>query len=194
MATEAAAYPVTFEVEYPERLSRWKVLFKPWLLALPTYFMLYIIASAIQYVVPFAFFSILFRRKYPRWSFDFLLGWFRYQYRVTAYGFNLWRDEYPALEDPQAVRLDIQYPEAETLNRWLPLVKWLLAIPHYIVLLFLSVAQFAVVIIVWFAILFTGRYPRGLFNFTVGVNRWGLRVTAYAFLLMRDEYPPFSIS
>jgi hypothetical protein len=189
-----ATYPVNFDVEYPERLSRWKVVFKPWLLALPAYFMLSIIGSAVQYVVPFALFSILFRRKYPRWSFDFLLALYRYQYRVVAYGFNLWRDEYPALEDPQAVRLEIQYPEMGTLNRWLPLVKWLLAIPHYIVLLFLFVAEFAVLIIAWFAILFTARYPKGLFDFTVGVNRWGLRVTAYAILLMRDEYPPFSMS
>jgi hypothetical protein len=193
MAT-AAAYPVTFEVKYPERLSRWKVVFKAWLLALPAYVMLYIVASAIQYVVPFAFFSILFRRRYPRWCFDFLLALYRYQYRVIAYAIDLWRDEYPALEDPQAIALDIQYPEAGTLNRWLPLVKWLLAIPHYIVLLFLFLVELAVLVVAWFAILFTARYPKGLFDFTVGVNRWGLRVTAYAFLLMRDEYPPFSLS
>jgi len=193
MAT-AAAYPVTFEVKYPERLSRWKVVFKAWLLALPAYVLLYIVASAIQYVVPFAFFSILFRRRYPRWCFDFLLALYRYQYRVIAYAFDLWRDEYPALEDPQAIALDIQYPEAGTLNRWLPLVKWLLAIPHYIFLLFLFLVELAVLVVAWFAILFTARYPKGLFDFTVGVNRWGLRVTAYAFLLMRDEYPPFSLS
>jgi hypothetical protein len=155
---------------------------------------LYIIGSAVQYVVPFAFFSILFRRKYPRWPFDFMLAFYRYQYRVIAYGIDLWRDDYPALEDPQAVRLDIQYPEPQTLNRWLPLVKWLLAIPHYIILLFLFFAGFAVVVIAWFAILFTTRYPKGLFDFTVGINRWGMRVTAYAFLLMCDEYPPFSLS
>jgi hypothetical protein len=113
---------------------------------------------------------------------------------VIAYAIDLWRDEYPALEDPQAIALDIQYPEAGTLNRWLPLVKWLLAIPHYIVLLFLFLVELAVLVVAWFAILFTARYPKGLFDFTVGVNRWGLRVTAYAFLLMRDEYPPFSLS
>ena len=190
----AAAYPVTFEVKYPERLSRWKVIFKAWLLALPAYVMLYIVVSAIQYVVPFAFFSILFRRRYPRWCFDFLLGLYRYQYRVIAYAFDLWRDEYPALEDPQAITLDIQYPEPESLNRWLPIVKWLLAIPHYIVLLFLFLVELAVLVVAWFAILFTARYPKGLFDFTVGVNRWGLRVTAYAILLMRDEYPPFSLA
>jgi hypothetical protein len=189
----AAAYPVTFDVEYPESLSRWKVVFKPWLLALPAYFMMYMIGSAVQYVAPFAFFSILFRRKYPRWTFDFLLAYYRYQYRVIAYGLNLWRDEFPALEDPQAVSLDIEYPEPETLNRWLPLVKWLLAIPHLIVLLFLFFAEFAVLVIAWFAILFTARFPKGLFDFTVGINRWGMRVTAYAFLLMCDEYPPFSL-
>ena len=194
MATAAPAYPVTFDVEYPERLSRWKVVFKAWLLALPAWVMLYIVASAIQYVVPFVFFSILFRRRYPRWCFDFLLTLYKYQYRVIAYAFNLWRDEYPALEDPQAITLDIQYPEADTLNRWLPLVKWLLAIPHYIVLFFLFIVELAVLVVAWFAILFTARYPKGLFDFTVGINRWGLRVTAYAFLLMRDEYPPFGLA
>jgi hypothetical protein len=193
MAT-ATTYPVTFDVEYPERLSRWKVVFKPWLLGLPAYFMLYLVEQGIGYIIPFAFFSILFRRKYPRWSFDFLLGFYRYQYRVAAYGLNLWRDEYPALEDSQAVKLDIEYPEADTLNRWLPIVKWLLAIPHLIILVFLFIAVFVVLIIAWFAILFTARYPKGLFDFTVGANRWGVRVAAYAFLLMRDEYPPFSLA
>jgi hypothetical protein len=107
----------------------------------------------------------------------------------------LLRDEYPSADQEQAVHVNILYPDAENdLNRWLPLVKWLLAIPHYIVLAFLYIAVFVVVIIAWFAILFTGRYPEGMFDFVVGVVRWSLRVTAYAFLLVTDRYPPFSLA
>jgi len=132
----------------------------------------------------------LFRRKYPRWWFDFLVNLLRYQYRINAY-VSLLRDDYPALEEDQAVHLEVDYPE--TLNRWLPLIKWLLAIPHYIVLFFLLIGVYVALIIAWFAILFTGRFPRGLFDFLVGVNRWSLRVSAYAFYLFTDDYPPFSL-
>jgi len=118
----------------------------------------------------------------------------RLEARIYSYLFLL-RDEYPSVDEEQAVHLDIVYPDAKNdLNRWLPLVKWLLAIPHYIVLLFLSIAAGVVVIIAWFAILFTGRYPRGMFDFVVGVLRWALRVSAYAFLLVTDRYPPFTLS
>jgi hypothetical protein len=104
-------------------------------------------------------------------------------------------DDYPSTVEEQKVHLDIDYPDAERdLNRWLPLVKWLLAIPHYVVLFFLSIAAFVVVVIAWFAILVTGHYPRGLFDFVVGVGRWALRVNAYAFLLVTDRYPPFSLN
>ena len=89
---------------------------------------------------------------------------------------------------------DSAYPDVRhSLNRWLPLVKWLLAIPHYIVLAFLYLAALVVVVIAWFAILFTGRYPRGLFDFLVGVGRWHNRVLAYALLLVTDQYPPFRL-
>jgi hypothetical protein len=112
---------------------------------------------------------------------------------VTLYA-ALLDDEYPSTDEQQALHLDIAYPDVPTdLNRWLPLVKWLLAIPHYIVLFFLGIAAFVSVVIAWFAILFTGRYPRGLFDFVVGVGRWGVRVGAYAFLLTTDRYPPFSL-
>jgi hypothetical protein len=136
---------------------------------------------------------ILFRQKYPRWWFDWNLQLLRFSNRVGAY-LALLRDEYPSTDEEQAVHLEIQYPDARSdLNRWLPLVKWFLAIPHYVVLLFLAVASVVVVIIAWFAILFTGRYPRGLFDFVVGVIRWSNRVTAYAFVLTTDRYPPFSL-
>jgi hypothetical protein len=136
---------------------------------------------------------ILFRQRYPRWWFDFALELTRFCARIGAYVVLL-TDRYPSTVEEQDVHLEIDYPDAERdLNRWLPLVKWLLAIPHYLVLIILSAAAFFAVIIAWFAILFTGRYPLGLFGFVVGVGRWWLRVQAYAFLLVTDRYPPFSL-
>ena len=136
---------------------------------------------------------ILFRRKYPRWWFDWNLEFTRFTTRVGAY-LGLLRDEYPSTDQEQAVRLELDYPDAERdLNRWLPIVKWILAIPHYIVLVILGVASILSVVIAWFAIIFTGRYPRRLFDFVVGVVRWELRVWAYMWLLITDRYPPFSL-
>ena len=137
---------------------------------------------------------ILFRQRYPRWWFDFAREIARFGTRIGAY-LALLTDEYPSTVEEQDVRLEIDYPDVERdLNRWLPLVKWLLAIPHYLVLIVLSVGVFFAVVIAWFAILFTGRYPRGLFDYVVGVARWALRVQAYAFLLVTDRYPPFSLA
>jgi Domain of unknown function (DUF4389) len=136
---------------------------------------------------------IIVRQRYPRWWFDFSRELTRFGYRVGAY-LVLLSDHYPSTVEEQAVHLEIDYPDVQNdLNRWMPLVKWLLAIPHYIVLGFLAIATFFAVVIAWFAILVTGQYPRGLFDFVVGVGRWGLRVNAYAFLLVTDRYPPFSL-
>ena len=136
---------------------------------------------------------IVFRQKYPRWWFNFNLELARFETRVLSY-LALMNDRYPSTDEKQSVHLDIDYPDVkQDLNRWLPLVKWLLAIPHYIVLVFLAIGAFFAVIVAWFAVLFTGRYPRGLFNFVEGVFRWGLRVEAYAFLLVTDRYPPFRL-
>lgn len=136
---------------------------------------------------------IVFREKYPRWWFDFNLQIARLETRVFAY-LALMSDQYPSTDEEQYVHLDLTYPDMkEDLNRWLPLVKWLLAIPHFIVLALLSIAAFVVVIFAWFAILFTGRCPRSMFDFIEGVIRWALRVQAYALLLTTDEYPPFSL-
>ncbi len=136
---------------------------------------------------------IIFRQRYPRWWFDFSRELTRFGYRVGAY-LVLLTGQYPSTVEEQAVHLEIDYPDVtHDLNRWMPLVKWLLAIPHYIVLAFLAIGTFFAVVIAWFAILATGHYPRSLFDFVVGVGRWGLRVNAYAFLLVTDRYPPFSL-
>jgi hypothetical protein len=137
---------------------------------------------------------ILFRQRYPRWWFDFARELARFGARIGAYA-TLATDEYPSTVEEQRIHLELDYPDAVNgLNRWLPLVKWLLAIPHLVVLFFLSIGAFFAVVIAWFAILFTGSYPRGLFDFVVGVGRWWVRVDAYAFLLITDRYPPFSLS
>jgi hypothetical protein len=136
---------------------------------------------------------IVFRGRYPRWWFDFARELTRFGTRVGAY-LALLTDRYPSTVEEQAVHIEIDYPDVERdLNRWMPLVKWLLALPHYLVLIVLFVAAIVAVVIAWFAILLTGRYPRPLFDFVVGVGRWSLRVGAYAFLLVTDRYPPFSL-
>lgn len=136
---------------------------------------------------------IIFRQRYPRWWFDFSRELTRFGYRVGAYA-ALLTDQYPSTVEEQSVHLEIDYPDVKNdLNRWMPLLKWLLAIPHYILLVFLGIAAFFAAIIAWFAILLTGQYPQALFDFIVGVGRWGLRVDAYAFLLVTDRYPPFSL-
>jgi Domain of unknown function (DUF4389) len=136
---------------------------------------------------------ILFRQKYPRWWFDWNLELTRFSGRVAVYA-ALLDDRYPSTDEPQSLRLDVPYPDVRTdLNRWMPLAKVFIAIPHYIVLVFLGFAAVVCIVIAWFAILFTGRYPRDLFDFVVGVGRWSVRVSAYAFLLATDRYPPFSL-
>ena len=190
-------YPLTFSVDYPDRqLSRLSTLFRLFA-AIPIYIVLATLSGGGSIGAGLLFFGpllmILFRRKYPRWWFDWNLELLRFTNRVGVYAV-LMDDRYPSTDDPQAVRLDIVYPDAQRdLNRWLPLVKWFLAIPHYVVLLFLLIGALVTIVIAWFAILFTGRYPRGLFEFIEGVIRWSNRVTAYAFVLVTDAYPPFRL-
>jgi hypothetical protein len=210
MAMPEAPYPVQFSVEYPDRpLNRLTTAFRifvavpilivlasvsseTWEFASRNYSVVVSGAGGLLFLGPLL--MILFRRKYPRWWFDWNVELQRFTNRVGAY-IALMDDHYPATDQQQAVHLDYVYPDASRdLNRWLPLVKWLLAIPHYIVLFFLWIAAIVVVIVAWFAILFTGRYPRGMFDFVEGVFRWGNRVIAYAFLLVTDRYPPFALS
>jgi len=206
-------YPVTFNVDYPDRdLDRLTSAFRI-VVAIPILAVLSLLTGAsLHYVttnnttnetatlatgggvlfLPLVLMNV-FRQKYPRWWFDWNLQVLRLSARVSAY-LALLDDHYPSTDEEQAVHLDFPYPDARQLNQWLPLVKWLLAIPHYIVLFFLAIGAIVAVIIAWFAVLFTGRYPRGLFDFVVGVMRWSNRVTGYAFTLVTDQYPPFSLA
>ena len=191
------AYPLQYDVDYPDRkLNRLTTFFRLFTI-IPIAIILgtvsggaYVGAGGLLLLGPFL--MILFRVKYPRWWFDWNQELLRFSARVTVYG-ALLDDRYPSTDERQSVRLDIVPPAPDQLNRWLPLVKWLLAIPHYVVLIFLAIGAYVAVIVAWFAILFTGRYPRALFDFVVGVGRWCARVTAYAFLLVTDRYPPFSL-
>jgi hypothetical protein len=203
------SYPLTYSVDYPDReLSRLSSFFRLFA-AIPIAIVLGTveganysvssgnsstqIATAGGILIAGPVLMILFRKKYPRWWFDWNLQLTRFIARVHAY-FVLMSDTYPSTDEEQYIHLEIVYPNVEEdLGRGMPLVKWFLAIPHYIVLFFLVIAAFVCVVIAWFAILFTGRYPRSLFDFVMGVQRWGLRVAAYAFLLATDKYPPFSL-
>lgn len=206
-------YPARIEIDYPERLSRVKTLFRI-VLILPIAFigalltggfigvdaqndaandLIQGLAATGGILFLATLLMLLFRRKYPRWWFDWNLEVTRFTTRVGVY-LGLLRDEYPSTDEQQAVHLELDYPDAaRDLNRFLPIVKWILAIPHYIALVVLWISVLVVTVIAWFAIIFTGRYPRGMFDFVVGVTRWSLRVEAYAWLLITDRYPPFSL-
>lgn len=212
MVTPSESYEARLDIDYPEQLDRVTTFFRLiWIIPILIILSL-LTATGNETVVTetgeqirttgggilgglfvATMLMILFRERYPRWWFDFARELVRFEARVGAYG-ALLTDRYPSTVDEQSVHLEIDYPDVEQdLNRWLPLVKWLLAIPHYIVLAVLAVIAIVAVVIAWFAILITGRYPRGLFDYVLGVGRWSLRVQAYAFLLVTDRYPPFSL-
>ncbi|HUF15246.1 MAG TPA: DUF4389 domain-containing protein [Acidimicrobiia bacterium] len=218
MVTSSEPYAARLDIDYPERLDRVTTFFRL-IWAVPALIILSLLSATASETVTVitetgetvskvtrsgagitgglfvaTMLMILFRVRYPRWWFDFARELTRLGARVGAY-LALLTDRYPSTVEEQSVHLDIDYPDVEQdLNRWLPLVKWLLAVPHYIVLAVLFVVAIVAVVIAWFVILFTGRYPRGLFDVVVGVGRWSLRVQAYAFLLVTDRYPPFSLN
>ena len=209
MAEKENIYPADLSIDYPDRpLDKVTTLFRLFTIIPIAIILALITASTYQWeanevayemggaggIIFFALvLMILFQQKYPRWWFDWNIALTKFSYRVITY-MGLLRDEYPSTDEEQAVHIKLDYPDVKKdLNRWLPLVKWFLAIPHYIVLAFLLIAAIVCVIIAWFAILFSGRYPIGLFNFVTGVLRWTLRVSAYAGLLITDRYPPFSL-
>jgi len=216
---DSREYAARLEIDYPERLDKLTTFFRlVWII--PIAIVLGLISGSGQMVNNKIFLDqagevvrrtrdsvgglasglaaatalmIIFRQRYPGWWFDFARELTRFHYRVCAYLFLL-TDHYPSAVEQQSVHLEIDYPNVPSdLNRWMPVVKWLLAIPHYVVLAFLAVGACFAAVVAWFAILFTGQYPRGLFDYIVGVGRWGLRVSAYAFLLVTDRYPPFSL-
>jgi hypothetical protein len=217
MATTTSTYAARLDVDYPETLDRVTTAFRL-IWVIPIAIVLSVLSAQATSTVTIVtttgqvvsqvqrtgggvagglfaatLLMILFRRRYPHWWFDFALQLSRFSARVGAY-LVLLTDRYPSTEDEQSVHLELDYPDAEKdLNRWLPLVKWFLVIPHLVVLAFLGLGAVVAVVVAWFAILFTGRYPRGLFDYVVGVGRWALRVQAYATLLVTDEYPPFTL-
>jgi membrane protein YdbS with pleckstrin-like domain len=212
MTAPPEPYAARLDIDYPERLDRLTTAFRLiWVIPIAIVLSL-ITATGTESVVTAGgeivvrtsggisgglwlatLLMIVFRLRYPRWWFDFARELTRFGSRVGAY-VALLTDRYPSTVEEQAVHLEIDYPDVErNLNRWLPLLKWLLAIPHYVVLFFLLIGAIVAVIVAWFAILLTGRYPRSLFGYVVGVGRWSLRVGAYAFLLVTDRYPPFSL-
>jgi len=214
MTTQPEMYAARLTIDYPEKLDRLTTLLRiVWIIPIAIILSL-LTATGNETVVSdtgervmrntgggitgglflATMLMIVFRQRYPRWWFDFARELTRFGARVGAY-FALLTDRYPSTVEEQTVHLEIDYPDVERdLNRWLPLVKWLLAIPHYIVLIFLVLIALVVIVVAWLAILITGGYPRSLFDFVVGVGRWGLRVNAYALLLVTDRYPPFSLS
>ena len=211
------SYPARLNIDYQEKLSRVTTIFR-YILVIPILIILGILTSGSESVTQtvsaagevftdtvstgagivgslflVTLLLILFRKRYPKWWFDFALALSRFALRISAY-LTLITDRYPSTEDEQNIHLDLDYPNAQTdLKRGMPLVKWFLAIPHFVILFFLWIAVLFVVFISWFAIIFTGRYPRGLFDFVVGVMRWTWRVEAYALLLATDKYPPFEL-
>lgn len=190
-------YAVRFSVDYQEHHDRLTSFFRP-LLAIPIFVILTLLSGSsggggAAGIAVATLLMILFRQRYPKWWFDFQVELARFSARVSAYTFLL-ADTYPSTTEAQSVHLEVDYPDATQLNRWLPLVKWFLAIPHIIILMVLAIVAIFFTILAWFAILFTGRYPKPMFDFVVGVGRWSMRVWAYAFILVTDEYPPFSLN
>ena len=204
-----SSYPVSFDVDFPTRpLGRLSTAFR-FIVAIPILALLTflsgetfrdsdhsagntLVIGGAAVFVPLVL-MLVFRQKYPRWWFDWNINLLRFSNRVMAY-LALLDDRYPSTDEEQSVHLEFAYPDARQMNRWLPLVKWILALPHYFVLFFLGLGVIFAVVAAWFAILFTGSYPRSLFDYVVGVLRWTNRVNGYAFSLVTDQYPPFSLS
>ena len=208
MAEKKSGYPVNLSIDYPKQLNRLTTFFR-FILVIPIIIILAMLIGSYKdsnasenarflfagggFVFIPTVLMILFRKKYPKWWFDWNVALVKFAIRIVSYLIFL-RDEYPSTDEEQAVHIKIAYPNAKKdLKRGMPLVKWLLALPHYIVLAFLATAAVFCILIAWFAVLFTGKYPKGLFDFVVGVLRWDLRVDAYVFLLTTDQYPPFTL-
>jgi hypothetical protein len=191
-------YPAQLEFDGDSHIARWRPLVQ-WLLAIPQLAIAYALSTLRNVLTLISFFTVLFTKRIPRPLFDMTAMTLRYEWRAMSYALFLHEDYPPFDFQPSAdddgvephTTLAIAYPEE--LNRWKPLYKWILAVPHYVVLLALAIAGFFVVIAGFFAVLFTGEYPHGARDFLVGAYRYNLRVQAYIGLLT-DEYPPFALS
>ena len=185
-------YPVNLKIDYPESSDRLTAVFRL-ILVIPIVIILALIstyAEALSFAIAM---MILFKEKYPKWWFDWNMGITRFAYRIAAYVFLI-RDEYPSTDDDQSVHLTVPYPDVKKdLKRWMPLVKWILAIPHVIVLFVIFLGVLICTIYALFAIVVTGKYPKLIFDFIEGFLRWTLRVSAFALLLTTDQYPPFRL-
>jgi hypothetical protein len=195
----AVPYPLQLEFQADRRITRWRPLVQ-WLLVIPHLLIANALRSLRQVLTLISFFTVLFTERIPRPLFDVIVMTYRYEWRAMSYAFFM-HEDYPPFDfalssedDGLAPHTSLRLAYPEHLGRWQPLYKWFLAIPHYVVLVFLGLAAVIAVIAAWFAIVFTATYPRGLFDFVVGVLRWGTRVNAYAFALVTDQYPPFSLS
>jgi len=183
-------YPANLKIDYSEKLNRLTSFFRV-LMVIPILIILILLNNGILFIPTLL--MILFRKKYPKWWFDWNVSITKFSFRIFSY-LILLRDEYPSTDEEHGVHIEISYPDVKKeLKRGMPLVKWFLAIPHFFILEFLYFALFVCTIIAWFAILFTGNYPRGMFDFVAGVMRWSLRVSVYNSLLTTDKYPPFSL-
>ena len=185
-------YPVKLNIDYSESSNRLTAIFRL-ILVIPIVIILALIstyAEALSFAIAM---MLLFKEKYPKWWFEWHIGITKFTYRIAAYVL-LMRDEYPSTDHDQSVRIDVPYPEVKNdLKRWMPLVKLILVIPHIIALIFLFIGVVLSTIFALLAILFTGKYPKSIFNFVEGFLRWTLRVSAFALLLTTDEYPPFRL-
>ncbi len=192
MTDNREQYPMRFSIDYQGTHNKLTTFFRIFT-SIPIIILYCIFTKLTTLIMCPVLLMIVFKRKYPKWWFDFNLSLSQFSTRVFSYLFFL-VDEYPSTDEQQKVHLELDYPNVKTdLHQYLPLIKWFLAIPHYVIFIFLIIASLFVSILAWFSILFTGKYPESLFNFQVGVFRWGLRIQAYAFLLITDKYPLFSL-
>ena len=185
-------YPVKLNIDYSESSNRLTAIFRL-ILVIPIVFILALISTYAEALSLAIAMMILFKEKYPKWWFEWHIGITKLTYRIAAYVF-LMRDEYPSTDHDQSVQIDVPYPDVKNdLKRWMPLVKWFLVIPHIIALIFIFIGVLICTVFSLIVILFTGRYPKGIFDFAEGFFRWTLRVSAFALLLTTDEYPPFRL-
>ncbi|MFL5912259.1 MAG: DUF4389 domain-containing protein, partial [Gaiellaceae bacterium] len=188
-------YPIDVNEDYPEKIANWRPLVQWWLLVIPSFIAYYFVLIAAFFAIIAAWFAVTITGRWPEGLFNFIAGAGRWGARLEAY-YYLTTESYPPFslgEEPgYPVRTRFDYPEAG-IDRWRPTLQWIMAIPHFIVLYVLGAVALICAIVAGFAILFTGGYPRGLFDIVLGYIRWRNRVFGYAWFLT-ERYPPFTLS